>query len=55
MSGARAEGVRLVLAGVNLRVIQLLEMTKVADGFLPRVDTVEEADRSRKGTVGSVG
>jgi anti-anti-sigma factor len=37
-------GVRLVLAGVNPRVIQLLEMTKV-DGFLPRVATVEEADR----------
>jgi anti-anti-sigma factor len=36
--------VRLVLAGVNPRVIQLLEMTKV-DGFLPRIGTVEEADR----------
>jgi anti-anti-sigma factor len=40
----QSRGVRLVLAGVNPRVIQLLEMTKV-DGFLPRVDTVEEADR----------
>jgi anti-anti-sigma factor len=37
-------GIRLVLAGVNARVIQLLEMTKV-DGFLPRVGTVEDADR----------
>jgi anti-sigma B factor antagonist len=37
--------VRLVLAGVNPRVIQLLEMTKV-DGFLSRLDTVEEADRA---------
>ncbi len=37
--------VRLVLAGVNARVIQLLEMTKV-DGFLPRIGTVEEADRA---------
>jgi anti-anti-sigma factor len=37
-------GVRLVLAAVNPRVVQLLEMTKV-DGFLPRIATVEEADR----------
>jgi len=37
--------VRLVLAGVNPRVIQLLEMTKV-DGFLPRIGTVEEADQA---------
>jgi anti-anti-sigma factor len=36
--------VRLVLAGVNARVVQLLEMTKV-DGFLQRIGTVEEADR----------
>jgi anti-anti-sigma factor len=36
--------VRLVLAGVNPRVVQLLEMTRV-DGFLPRIGTVEEADR----------
>jgi anti-sigma B factor antagonist len=36
--------VRLVLVGVNARVVQLLEMTKV-DGFLPRIATVEEADR----------
>ncbi len=40
----QARGVRLVLAGVTPRVIQLLEMTKV-DGFLTRIDTVEEADR----------
>jgi anti-anti-sigma factor len=40
----QSRGVRLVLAGVNPRVIQLLEMTKV-DGFLPRIATVEEADR----------
>lgn len=38
-------GIRLVLAGVNPRVIQLLEMTKV-DGFLTRIATVEEADRA---------
>jgi anti-anti-sigma factor len=37
-------GVRLVLAGVSPRVVQLLEMTKV-DGFFPRVGGVEEADR----------
>jgi anti-sigma B factor antagonist len=36
--------VRLVLAGVNPRVVQLLEMTKV-DGFLQRIATVDEADR----------
>lgn len=38
-------GVRLVMAGVSPRVLQLLEMTKV-DGFFPRVATVEEADRA---------
>ena len=37
--------VRLVLAGVNPRVNQLLEMTKV-DGFLSRIATVEDADRA---------
>ena len=37
-------GVRLVLAGVSPRVVQLLEMTKV-DGFFPRVGAIEEADR----------
>jgi anti-sigma B factor antagonist len=37
--------VRLVLAGVNARVIQLLEMTRV-DGFLSRIGTVEEADQA---------
>ena len=36
--------VRLVLAGVNPRVIQLLEMTKV-DEFFPMVGSAEEADR----------
>ena len=40
----QGRGVRLVVAGVNPRVVQLLEMTKV-DGFLPRIGTVEEADR----------
>jgi anti-anti-sigma factor len=40
----QARGVRLVAAGVSPRVLQLLEMTKV-DGFLPRIATVEEADR----------
>jgi anti-anti-sigma factor len=37
-------GVRLVVAGVSPRVVQLFEMTKV-DGFFPRIATVEEADR----------
>jgi len=37
-------GVRLVVAGVSTRVVQLFEMTKV-DGFFPRIATVEEADR----------
>jgi anti-sigma B factor antagonist len=40
----QGRGVRLVVAGASPRVIQLLEMTKV-DGFLPRIGTVEEADR----------
>ena len=40
----QGRGVRLVLAGVSPRVVQLLEMTKV-DGFFPRVGAVEEADR----------
>jgi anti-sigma B factor antagonist len=38
-------GVRLVLAGVNPRVMQMLEMTRTDDLF-PRVATVEEADRA---------
>jgi anti-anti-sigma factor len=38
-------GVRLVLAGVRPRVLQLLEMTKV-ERFFPRIATVEEADRA---------
>jgi anti-anti-sigma factor len=36
--------VRLVVAGVSPRVLQLFEMTTV-DKFFPRVATVEEADR----------
>ena len=40
----QARGVRLVMAGVSPRVLQLLEMTKV-DKFLPRIAAVEEADR----------
>jgi anti-sigma B factor antagonist len=40
----QGRAVRLVLAGVSPRVVQLLEMTKV-DEFFPRVGTVEEADR----------
>jgi len=40
----QGRGVRLVLAGVSPRVLQLFEMTKV-DKFFPRVATVEEADR----------
>ena len=40
----QARGVRLVLAGVNERVGQLLEMTKV-DKFFVRAATVEEVDR----------
>jgi anti-anti-sigma factor len=40
----QARGVRLVVAGVSARVLQLFEMTKV-DGFIPRIATVEEADR----------
>ena len=40
----QGRGVRLVVAGVSPRVVQLLEMTKV-DEFFPRVGSVEEADR----------
>jgi anti-anti-sigma regulatory factor len=40
----QGRGVRLVLAGVSPRVLQLFEMTKV-DKFFPRIATVEEADR----------
>jgi anti-anti-sigma factor len=36
----QSRGVRLVLAGVSPRVLQLFEMTKV-DKFFPRVATVE--------------
>jgi anti-anti-sigma factor len=39
----QGRGVRLVLAGVSPRVVQLLEMTKV-EGFFPRVGTVAEAE-----------
>jgi anti-anti-sigma factor len=39
-----SRGVRLVVAGVSPRVLQLFEMTTV-DKFFPRVATVEEADR----------
>jgi anti-anti-sigma factor len=38
-------GVRLVVAGVSARVLQLFEMTKV-DEFFPRVTSVDEADRA---------
>ena len=41
----QSRGVRLVLAGANPRVVQLLEMTKV-DGFLPRVGAVEGASQA---------
>ena len=40
----QGKGVRLVVAGVSPRVVQLFEMTRV-DGFFPRVDSAEEADR----------
>ncbi|WP_353068168.1 STAS domain-containing protein [Tunturibacter empetritectus] len=40
----QSRGVRLVLAGVSSRVLQLFEMTKV-DKFFPRAATVEEAER----------
>jgi anti-anti-sigma factor len=40
----QGRGVRLVVAGVSPRVVQLFEMTKV-DGFFPRIATVEEGDR----------
>jgi anti-sigma B factor antagonist len=40
----QSRGVRLVVAGVNPRVLQLFEMTKV-DGFFPRIGRVEEAER----------
>jgi anti-anti-sigma factor len=36
-------GVRLVVAGVSPRVLQLFEMTKT-DGFFPRIAAVDEAD-----------
>jgi anti-anti-sigma factor len=39
----RGRGVRLVLAGVSPRVLQLFEITKV-DGFFLRIATVEEAE-----------
>ena len=40
----QGRGVRLVVAGVTPRVLQLFEMTTV-DKFFPRTATVEEADR----------
>ena len=40
----QGRGVRLILAGVSPRVVQLLEMTTV-DKFFPRVATVEDAER----------
>ncbi len=40
----QGRGVRLVVAGVSSRVVQLFELTKV-DKFFPRFATVEEADR----------
>jgi anti-anti-sigma factor len=40
----QGRGVRLVVAGVSPRVLQLFEMTTV-DKFFPRVATVDEADR----------
>jgi ABC-type transporter Mla MlaB component len=40
----QGRGVRLVIAGMSPRVLQLFEMTKV-DKFFPKVATVEEADR----------
>jgi anti-anti-sigma factor len=40
----QGRGVRLVVAGVSPRVLQLFEMTTV-DKFFPRIATVEEADR----------
>ena len=39
----QGRGVRLVVAGVSPRVVQLFEMTKV-DGLFPRIGAVEEAD-----------
>jgi anti-anti-sigma factor len=39
----QGRGVRLVVAGVSPRVLQLFEMTTV-DKFFPRIATVEEAD-----------
>ena len=40
----QGRGVRLVMAGVSPRVLQLFEMATV-DKFFPRFATVEEADR----------
>jgi anti-anti-sigma factor len=40
----QGRGVRLLVAGVSPRVLQLFEMTKT-DEFFPRIATVEEADR----------
>jgi len=42
--GCQGREIRLVAAGVNSRVVQLLEMTKV-DKLFPRVAAVEKADR----------
>jgi anti-anti-sigma factor len=43
----QGRGVRLILAGVSPRVLQLFEMTKV-DKFFPMIGTVEEADQLRR-------
>jgi anti-anti-sigma factor len=40
----QGRGVRLLVAGVSPRVLQLFEMTKT-DEFFPRIATAEEADR----------
>jgi anti-anti-sigma factor len=40
----QSRGVRLVVAGVSPRVLQLFEMTKT-DEFFPRIAKVEETDR----------
>lgn len=39
----RGKGVRMVAAGANARVMELLKVTKV-DAVIPTVGTVEEAD-----------
>jgi anti-anti-sigma factor len=39
----KSKGVRLIVAGPNSRVLELLKMTKV-DGLIPTTATVEEAE-----------